>query len=79
MKFEGWNFLIQLHVNATYYTQHPASKSVYEDIQSAMGGELFPSLRTGTVRALPGFQNKLLQLLTGKALVQKEAFTVQLC
>ena len=64
MKFEGWKFLIQLHVNATYYTQDPASKSVYEEIHSAMGGELFPSYRTRTIRALSGFQNKLVQLLT---------------
>ena len=64
MNFEGWKFLIQSHVNATYYTQHPASKSVYEEIQSAMSGELFPSDKTRTIRALSGFQNKLLQLLT---------------
>ena len=64
MKFEGWKLLIQLHVNATYYTQHPASKKVYEKSQAAMGGELFPSYRTGTTRASSRFQNKLLELLT---------------
>ena len=32
---------VELHVNATYYTGHPALKSVYEKSKSVMGGKLF--------------------------------------
>ena len=37
---------VELHVNATYYAQHPALKPVYEKSQSVMGGKLFSSYRT---------------------------------
>ena len=37
---------VELHVNSTYYAQHPALKSVYEKSQSAMGAKLFSSYRT---------------------------------
>ena len=36
---------VELHVNATYYIQHTALKSVYEKSQSIMGGKLFSSYR----------------------------------
>ena len=32
---------IDLHVNATYYAQHPALKSVYGKSQPVIGGKLF--------------------------------------
>ena len=35
---------VELPVNATYYTRHPALKSVYEKSQLALGGKLFPCL-----------------------------------
>ena len=35
---------VELPVNATYYTRHPALKSVYEKSQLALGGKLFSSL-----------------------------------
>ena len=34
------------HVNATYYAQHPALKSVYGKNQSVIGGKLFPPCKT---------------------------------
>ena len=37
---------VELHVNATYYAQHPALKSVYGKSQSVIGGKLFSSYRT---------------------------------
>ena len=36
---------VQLHVNATYYSEYPALKSVYEKIQSVMDGKLLSSYR----------------------------------
>ena len=35
---------VGLHVNGTYYTWHPAFKSVYEERQLVMGGKLFSFL-----------------------------------
>ena len=37
---------VELHVNATYYAQHPALKSVYGKCQSVIGGKLFSFYRT---------------------------------
>ena len=38
---------VELHVNATYYTQHPKLKSVYgKKDQSVIHGKLFSSYRT---------------------------------
>ena len=37
---------IELHVNATYYAEHPALKSVYGKSQSVIIGKLFPTYRT---------------------------------
>ena len=34
---------VELHVNATYYVQQPALKSVYGKDQSVIAGKLFPS------------------------------------
>ena len=36
----------ELHLNATYYTQQPASKSAFEKSQSVTGGKLFSSYKT---------------------------------
>ena len=36
---------VELHVIATYCTQHPVMKSFYEKSQSVMGGKLFSSHR----------------------------------
>ena len=51
---------VELHVNATYYAQHPALKSVFEKSQSVMGGKLFSSYRTRSelAQGLPDDQNK---------------------
>ena len=35
---------VELPVNATYYAQHPALKSIYEKSQSVIGGNLFPPM-----------------------------------
>ena len=35
----------ELHVNATYYAQHPTLKSVYEKSQSVIVGKLFATYR----------------------------------
>ena len=32
---------VELHLNARFYAQHLAMKSVYEKSQSVMGGKLF--------------------------------------
>ena len=32
---------VALHINATYYAQHPAMKSVYGKSQPVIGGKLF--------------------------------------
>ena len=37
---------VELHVNATFYAQHPALKSVYGKDQSVIPGKLFFSNRT---------------------------------
>ena len=36
---------VELHVNATYYPEHPALKSVYEKSRSFMSGKLFSFYR----------------------------------
>ena len=35
---------VELHVNAIYYAQHPALKSVYGKDQSAIAGSCFPPI-----------------------------------
>ena len=37
--------VVELHINATYYAQHPALKSVYGKGKSLIGGKLFSSNR----------------------------------
>ena len=37
--------VVELHVNAIYYAEHTALKSVYEKSRSFMGGKLFSSYR----------------------------------
>ena len=37
---------VELHLNVTYYAQHPALKPVYEKSQYIMGDNLFFSYRT---------------------------------
>ena len=66
----------ELHVNATYYAQHPALKSVYEKSQSVMGGKLFSSYRT-VFELAQGLREAQTSDLNRsyKALVQKEAMT----
>ena len=77
MNLEWYQLLSCL--NATYYAQHPALKSVYGKSQSAIDGKLISSYRTGfelvhtwSLR----FQNKWLGLLPYEAHVQKEALTI---
>ena len=36
---------VELHVNATYYAEHPALKPVYEKNRSFMSGKLFSYYR----------------------------------
>ena len=38
--------VVELHVNATYYAQHPALKSVYGKSQLIIVGKLFSSSTT---------------------------------
>ena len=68
---------VELHVNATYYAQHFALKSVYEKSQSVMGGKLFSSYRTVFVLA-QGLRKSLARDLncSYEVLVQKEALTI---
>ena len=52
---------VELHVNATYYAQHPAMKLVYGKNQSVIAGKSFPSNRNRTEFELAvssRFQNK---------------------
>ena len=67
----------ELHVNATYYAQHPALKSVYEKSQPVIGGKLFSSYRTvfELVRGLRDTKTNGLNC-SYEALVQKEAMTI---
>ena len=37
---------VVLHINATYYAQHPALKSIYGQSQSVIVGKLFFPYRT---------------------------------
>ena len=43
---------VELPLNSTYYTRHPALKSVYEKSQLALGGKLFPAWIQKTYRAM---------------------------
>ena len=51
---------VELHINAAYYAQHPALKSVYVTSQSVIDGKLFFSYRTvfKLAQGYLRFQNK---------------------
>ena len=68
---------VELHVNATYYSQHPVLKSVYGKSQSVIGHKLFPPLRI-VFELTKGFQDSKTSYLncSYETLVQKEALTI---
>ena len=68
---------VELHVNATYYAQHPALKSVYGKCQSVIVGKLFSSYRT-VFELAQGLRDSETSDLSCscEALVQKEALTI---
>ena len=68
---------IELHVNATYYVQHPALKSVYGKRQSVMRSKLYSSYRT-VFELAQGFWDSKTIALNGSYEVplQKEALTI---
>ena len=67
---------LELHVNATYYTQHPALKSVYEKSQSVIVSKLFTSNRV-VFKPAQGLQDSKTSYLSYSydALVRKKAST----
>ena len=70
---------IELHINARYYAQHPALKSVYGKSQSVIGGKLFSSYRTVFELAQEYSDSKTSDFnncSSNEALVQKEALTI---
>ena len=70
---------IELYVNARYYAQHPALKSVYGKSQSVIGGKLFSSYRTVFELAQEYSDSKTSDFnncSSNEALVQKEALTI---
>ena len=72
---------IELHVNATYYAQHPALKSVYGKSQLVISGKLFSSYRTLFELAQGLRDSKTYDAnFSYEALVQKKAlFCIFLC
>ena len=71
--------VIELHINAIYYAQHPALKSVYGKSQSVIGGKLFSSCRTVFELAHEYSDSKTSDFnncSSNEALVQKEALTI---
>ena len=75
--FESDRSYFELYINARYYAQHPAMKSVYD--QSVIDGKLFSSYRTVFVLAQEYSDSKTSDLNncpSNKALVQKEALTI---
>ena len=70
---------IELHINARYYAQHPALKSVYGKSQSVIGGKLFSSYRTVFELAQEYSDSKTSDFnncSSNEALVLKEALTI---
>ena len=69
---------VELHVNAKYYAQHPAWKSVYGKSQSVIGGKLCSSYRTafGLAHGLCDSETSDIVNCSYKVLVQKEALTI---
>ena len=70
---------IELHINARYYAQPPALKSVYGKSQSVIGGKLFSSKRTVFELAQEYSDSKASDFnncSSDEALVQKEALTI---
>ena len=70
---------IEVHINARYYAQHPALKSVYGKSQSVIGGKLFSSYRTVFELAQEYSDSKTSNFnnsSSNEALVQKEALTI---
>ena len=68
---------VELHVNATYYAQHPALKLVYEKSQSLVIGKLFSSYKTvlELAQGLRGSKKSDLNC-SYEALSQKELLTI---
>ena len=67
---------VELHVNVTYYAQHPALKSVYGKSQSVIGSKLFSSYRTMFAQGLWDSETSDIMNRSYEALVQKEALTI---
>ena len=70
---------IELRINARYYSQHLALKSVYGKSQSVIGGKLFSSYRIVFELAQEYSDSKTSDFkncLSNEALVQKEALTI---
>ena len=69
---------VELHVNATYYTQHPKLKLVYgKKTQSVIHGKLFSSYRTVFELAQGLWDSKTSDLnYSYEALVQKKTLTI---
>ena len=70
---------IELHINARYYAQHPALKSVYGKSQSVIGGKLFSSYRTVFELAQEYLDSKTSDFnncSSNEALFQKEALAI---
>ena len=70
---------IELHINARYYAQHPALKSVYGKSQSVIGGKLFSSYRTVFELAQEYSDSKTSDFnnfSSNGALVQQEALAI---
>ena len=70
---------IELHINARYYAQHPALKSVYGKSQSVIGGKLFSSYRTVFELAQEYSDSKTSDFYnysSNEALVEKEALAI---
>ena len=70
---------IELHINARYYAQHPALKSVFGKSQSVIGGKLFSSYRTVFELAQEYSDSKTTDFKncsSNEALIQKETLTI---
>ena len=67
---------LELHVNATYYAQHPALKLIYGKSQSVIGGKLFSSYST-LIELVLGFRDSKTTDLncSYETLVQEKAMT----
>ena len=68
---------VELRLNATYYVQYYALKSVDEKSQSLMGGKLFFFYRT-VFELAQGLRNSKISVMncSYEALVQKEALVI---